>query len=108
MGAAERYARISPKLAHLPGSALSTRMHAWILRHSRGRVAGTLFGSPLLVLKTVGRRSGQVRESPLIYLEDDGRYVVVAANAASERPPAWWLNLEASASCEALVAGRWQ
>src|SRR5665213_7934 len=105
---AELYARISPKLAHRPGSTLPTRAHAWILSRSRGRIGRTLFGSPLLVLRTVGRKSGQARESPLMFLEHGDGYVVVAANAASTRPPAWWLNLQADADCEALIGGGWR
>jgi deazaflavin-dependent oxidoreductase (nitroreductase family) len=103
---AELYARISPKLAHRPGSTLTTRVHAWVLRHSGGRIGKTLFGSPLLVLRTVGRKSGQLRESPMLFVEHADGYVVVASNAASPRPPAWWLNLQARPECEAFVAGR--
>jgi F420H(2)-dependent quinone reductase len=103
---AEIYARISPKLAHRPGSALPTRVHAWILRRSGGRIGKTLFGSPLLVLRTVGRKSGRVRESPVLFVGHADGYAVVASNAASPRPPAWWLNLQAKPDCEAFVAGR--
>jgi deazaflavin-dependent oxidoreductase (nitroreductase family) len=106
--AAEVYARISPKLAHRPGSTLSTRAHAWILTRSHGRLGRTLFGSPLLVLRTVGRKSGHVRESPLLFVEHGQGYAVVAANAASSRPPAWWLNLQAHADCDAFVGRRWR
>jgi deazaflavin-dependent oxidoreductase (nitroreductase family) len=106
--AASLYARISPKLAHRPGSSLSTRVHAWVLTRSGGRIGKTLFGSPLLVLRTRGRKSGQDRESPMLFVDHDGGYAVVASNAASERPPAWWLNLQAQSDCEAFVRRRWR
>jgi deazaflavin-dependent oxidoreductase (nitroreductase family) len=105
---AELYARISPRLAHGPGSALSTRAHAWILIRSRGRIGKTLFGSPLLVLRSTGRKSGQLRESPMLFVDHGETYAVVASNAASRRPPAWWLNLQAQPDCEAFVGGRWR
>jgi deazaflavin-dependent oxidoreductase (nitroreductase family) len=105
---ARLYARVSPVLAGRPGSSLLTRAHAGILRRSGGRVGRNLFGSPLLVLRTVGRRSGSVRESPAIYVRHGDGYVVVASNGASTRPPAWFLNLEATPDCEALVGGRWR
>jgi F420H(2)-dependent quinone reductase len=108
MKPAELYARISPKLAHRAGSALPTRAHAWILSRSRGRIGKTLFGSPLLVLRTVGRKSGHVRESPMLFVDHGDGYAVVASNAASQRPPAWWLNLQAQSDCEAFVAQRWR
>lgn len=57
------------------------------------------------MLRTVGRRSGKVRDSPMFYLRYRDGYAVVASNAASERPPAWWLNLQASPDVQALVKG---
>jgi F420H(2)-dependent quinone reductase len=108
MNPAELYGRISPKLAHRPGSAFPTRTHAWVLSRSGGRVGRTLFGSPLLVLRTTGRRSGRVRESPVLFVDKGDGYAVVASNAASQRPPAWWLNLQAQADCEAFVRRRWR
>ncbi len=106
--AAEIYARVSPKLAHRPGSVMPTRVHAWLLSRSRGRIGKTLFGTPLLVLRTVGRKSGRVRESPLLFVEHGEGFAIVAANAASHRPPAWWLNLQAHVDCEAFVSRRWR
>lgn len=53
-------------------------------------------GMPLLVLESVGRRSGRLRRTPLLYLEDDGRYVVVASNGGASWEPAWLLNLRAN------------
>jgi F420H(2)-dependent quinone reductase len=106
---ARTYTRISPKLAHRPGSGVAARAHAWLIRRTNGRI-GTRFvgGSRLLVLRTVGRKSGQLRESPIVYIEDGGNAVVCASNAASERPPAWWLNLQARPEAEALIAGSWR
>lgn len=99
------YARVSPRLAHRPGSSLPTRAHAWLMRRTRGRVGGRFLGVPVLVLRTVGRRSGQPRESPMFYLRHGDGFAVVASNAASRRPPAWWLNLQANPDGEALVDG---
>jgi deazaflavin-dependent oxidoreductase (nitroreductase family) len=54
------------------------------------------FGNPVLVIETVGRRSGQRRATPITYLPFDGKWVVMPINGGSDRVPAWWLNLEAS------------
>jgi F420H(2)-dependent quinone reductase len=108
MKPAELYARVSPKLANGPGTAFSTRAHAWILSRSGGRVGKTLFGSPPLVLRTIGRKSGHVRESPVLFVGHADGYAVVASNAASQRPPAWWLNLQAQPDCEAFVGRCWR
>lgn len=58
-----------------------------------------------LLLITSGRRSGQPRPVALSYLEDEGRWVVVATNAGEDQHPAWWLNIEANRHAEVLVNG---
>jgi F420H(2)-dependent quinone reductase len=103
--AADIYARISPRLAHRPGSAAATRAHAWIHRATGGRVGSRLLGADVLTLRTTGRRSGQPRDSPVFYLQDGPNYAIVASNAGSPRPPAWWLNLQAEPNAEARVRG---
>ena len=107
MNRAEIYARATAKLAERR-SALPTRLHAWLLTRSRGRVASRMFGTPLLVLRTVGRKSGRVRQTPVLYLEHDSGFAVVASNSGSRRPPSWWLNLQHQSECEAFISGRWQ
>ena len=73
-----------------------TTAHAALVRRTRGSVAARWFGMPVLLLETVGRRSGRPRSTALVYVPDGEDLVVVAANAGAERPPAWWLNLEAA------------
>ena len=46
-----------------------------------------------LLLTTTGRRSGRPRTTPLIYGEDDGRYVVVASKGGADDHPDWYHNL---------------
>lgn len=60
---------------------------------------------PLLVLETVGRRSGRSRRTPLLYLEDDGRYVVVASNGGANWEPAWLLNLRSEPTPRVRIGG---
>ncbi|GGO86534.1 nitroreductase family deazaflavin-dependent oxidoreductase [Wenjunlia tyrosinilytica] len=50
-------------------------------------------GNTILLLTTIGRRSGKPRRTALIYREDGGRYVVVASKGGADAPPAWYLNL---------------
>lgn len=50
-------------------------------------------GAPILILTTTGRRSGEPRLKPLIFGEDDGRYVVVASKGGAKGHPNWYLNL---------------
>lgn len=56
-----------------------------------GTVGGRFAGLPLLLLTTVGARSGQRRTVPLTYVADGGRYVVAAGAAGAD--PAWYHDL---------------
>jgi deazaflavin-dependent oxidoreductase (nitroreductase family) len=58
-----------------------------------------------LRLHTVGRRSGAPRTSFVYYVEDGESLVIVASNAGDDRPPAWWLNLEARPEAEVDLRG---
>lgn len=58
-----------------------------------------------MVLETVGRRSGEKRSTPVLYLRDGDALVVLAANAGANRTPAWWLNLR-DAGAGDVVIGR--
>jgi deazaflavin-dependent oxidoreductase (nitroreductase family) len=82
------------------------RIHAGTLRRTRGRIGAKWLGAPVLVLATIGRKSGKVRQTPLLYVADDDRIVLLAANAGNDRTPAWWLNLRAAETVEILIGGR--
>jgi deazaflavin-dependent oxidoreductase (nitroreductase family) len=64
-------------------------------RANHGRVGGTFAGAPLLLLHTVGARSGHRRINPVMYLADGDRYLVFASKAGSDRDPDWYWNLRA-------------
>jgi deazaflavin-dependent oxidoreductase (nitroreductase family) len=83
-------------------------LHATVVRRTGGRIGGRFIGAPVLVLVTIGRRSGRVRQTPLFYATDGDRLVLLAANAGNDRPPAWWLNLRAAETVEVLIRGRRQ
>jgi deazaflavin-dependent oxidoreductase (nitroreductase family) len=91
---------------HRRASALWGRIHSGTLVATRGRVGGRWLGAPVLVLETVGRKSGKTRRIPLLYERDGESYVLLAANAGNDRPPAWWLNLQARPTAVVLVRGR--
>ncbi|HWX44670.1 MAG TPA: nitroreductase/quinone reductase family protein [Solirubrobacteraceae bacterium] len=100
------FARISPHLAHRPGSARATQAHAWLMRRTGGRIGGSALGTEFLVLRTVGRRTGRERDAPLLFVRHGEAFVIVASNAASKRVPAWWFNLQEQPDAEALAGGR--
>ena len=63
---------------------------------NRGQVGGNFAGAPLLLLHTVGARSGQPRLNPMMYLADSERYLVFASKAGSDRNPDRYWNLRAN------------
>ncbi|MER5350466.1 nitroreductase/quinone reductase family protein [Kitasatospora sp. NPDC002551] len=62
-------------------------------RAAEGVVGGDFAGRTLLLLTTRGRRSGESRTTPLVYLEDGGRVIVFALNGGAPTDPAWFRNL---------------
>ena len=71
------------------------RTHLALYRASRGRVLGSVAGMPVLLLTTTGRRSGRTRTTPLTFFRDGDEVVLIGSFGGSDRPPAWWLNLQA-------------
>ncbi|AHC25388.1 MULTISPECIES: nitroreductase family deazaflavin-dependent oxidoreductase [Mycobacteriaceae] len=67
-------------------------------RANAGKVGGPFEGSTLVLLHTVGAKSGQPRLSPLAYLEIDGKALVVGSYAGAPKDPAWVHNLRANPS----------
>ncbi len=64
------------------------------LRAHRGKASGGPFkGGQLLILTTKGAKSGEPREHPLAYSEDNGLHVVVASKGGAPTNPAWYHNL---------------
>jgi deazaflavin-dependent oxidoreductase (nitroreductase family) len=87
-------------------AVLWSRLHARVYSATGGRLMRGWFGAPVIVLETVGRRSGLRRTVPVIGLRDGPDLVVLAAAAGSDRTPAWWLNLSAAGEATAVVRGR--
>ena len=60
-----------------------------------GREGGTMMGLPVVILTTQGAVSGKLRKTPLMRVEHDGRYVVVASKGGAPDHPAWYRNIVA-------------
>lgn len=69
------------------------RTAVWLYRRTGGKLGGKMFGAPVLLLTTTGRKSGRSWTVPLMYQTDGDRWVIIASNGGSARHPAWWLNL---------------
>jgi deazaflavin-dependent oxidoreductase (nitroreductase family) len=64
-------------------------------RANRGKSGGPMEGRPLLLLTTTGAKSGQLRTTPMMYIPDGGRLLVIASNAGAPVHPDWYRNLVA-------------
>lgn len=82
------------------------RLHVAVYRLTRGRIGGRWGRAPILLLTTTGRRSGEPRTTPLLFIEDGGAYVVVATNDGAPQHPQWYLNLRADPLAEAQVLSK--
>jgi len=67
-------------------------------RAHEGRVGGNFEGAPILLLHTIGARSGAERVNPMMYLEEGGRIYVFASKSGADTNPDWYLNLVAHAA----------
>jgi deazaflavin-dependent oxidoreductase (nitroreductase family) len=66
-------------------------------RANGGKVGGPFAGAPLLLLHTVGARSGKERINPMMYRDlGEGRFAVFATRAGDPAHPDWYLNLDAN------------
>ena len=89
-----REALLSPSNRRL--LAAITGIHRFVYLSSGGLVGSRIFWIRILLLIQVGRKTGRIRRTPLLYVEDGDRWIVVASNGGHNRHPAWWYNLQIS------------
>ena len=65
-------------------------------RANEGKVGGYFEGKNVLLLTTIGAKSGEARLSPLVYTRDGDRYVIAASMGGAPKNPAWYHNLVAN------------
>ena len=65
-----------------------------------------MVGSPVLLLTTIGRKSGKERTLPLLYLTDGNTIVLVASNGGVAKHPLWWSNLQAHPQAKVQIRSR--
>jgi deazaflavin-dependent oxidoreductase (nitroreductase family) len=76
------------------------KLNVPIYRMTRGRLMGKVGRAPVLLLTSTGRRTGQPRTAPVLYLADGDRVVVIGSNAGNVHAPAWSHNLKANPDAE--------
>lgn len=77
-----------------PSTSDWARQQTELFETSGGLEGNTLRGMPIIVMTSVGARSGQLRKTPLMHVEHDGEYAVVASLGGAPRNPLWYYNLK--------------
>jgi deazaflavin-dependent oxidoreductase (nitroreductase family) len=83
---------------------LMSRLNTWAYRATGGRVGGKFrSGAPVMLLTTIGRKSGRRLTIPLLYLRDEGRIVTVASKGGMDHHPLWYRNLVANPAVDVQI-----
>jgi F420H(2)-dependent quinone reductase len=83
-----------------PSPDKRSREQVELYERSGGAEGNTLRGKPVIILTTKGAKSGLVRKTPLMRVEHDGRYAVVASQGGAPKHPVWYYNLVADPHVE--------
>jgi deazaflavin-dependent oxidoreductase (nitroreductase family) len=72
---------------------LFTAGHVALFRATKGRLGSSMMGQRVLLLTTVGNKTGKERTIPLMLFDEDGRHFIIASAGGSPEHPAWFKNL---------------
>jgi len=78
---------------YAPSTSGHARRQAEAFEASAGQEANTLRGRPIIVLTSVGAKTGKLRKTALMRVEHDGEYAVVASRGGHDDHPVWYWNL---------------
>ena len=79
---------------HEPGTSARSREQTELYEATNGEKGGDLRGRPVIVLTSVGAKTGKLRKTALMRVEHEGRYAVVASLGGAPKNPAWYYNLK--------------
>ena len=77
-----------------PGTSAWSRKQGELYESTNGREGGQLRGRPIIVLTTVGAKTGKLRKTPLMRVEHDGVYAIVASLGGAPKNPVWYYNVK--------------
>ena len=81
-------------------------VNAQLIRLSRGRLGSQLGTQTILILNTVGRRSGREHSLPIAYFEHAGDVLIVASNWGKDKNADWYLNLKKNPHAKLEIKGK--
>jgi deazaflavin-dependent oxidoreductase (nitroreductase family) len=77
-----------------PSPSSWSRKQTELFEATNGEEGGDLRGRPIIVLTSVGAKTGRIRKTPLMRVEHDGVYAVVASQGGAPKHPVWYHNLK--------------
>jgi len=80
-----------------------SRANTWIYKVTGGRLGGTVQKAPVALLTTTGRKTGQPRVAPLLYIRDGDKVIMPASRGGSDKHPMWYLNLKANPKVQVQI-----
>jgi deazaflavin-dependent oxidoreductase (nitroreductase family) len=83
-----------------PSTSDWARDNAELYIASGGKEGTELKGKPVILLTTIGAKTGKVRKTPLMRVEHDGEYAVVASLGGAPKHPVWYFNIKANPRVE--------
>ena len=85
---------------YAPSTSDWAREQAEKIEQSGGTEGTDMQGMPVVVLTTIGNKSGKLRKTPLMRVEHDGHYAVVASLGGAPKHPVWYFNIAANPRVE--------
>ncbi|QCB51446.1 nitroreductase family deazaflavin-dependent oxidoreductase [Rhodococcus sp. PAMC28707] len=83
-----------------PSTSDWARKQAELLEESGGTQGASMNGMPVVLLTTKGNKTGKLRKTPLMRVEHDGEYAVVASLGGAPKHPVWYYNVVADPNVE--------
>jgi F420H(2)-dependent quinone reductase len=79
------------------------RAHIWVYRRTNGRLGARLLWFPAALLTTTGRKSGESRTTPTLYLRDGDRVILPASFGGRAENPTWYLKLKKNPAVQVQI-----
>ncbi|MGH3758265.1 nitroreductase family deazaflavin-dependent oxidoreductase [Actinophytocola sp.] len=83
-----------------PSTAEWVRTQVEEFESSNGARGNTMRGMPVVILTTAGAKTGKIRKIPLMRVESEGRYAIVASLGGAPKNPVWYYNVQANPHVE--------
>ena len=85
---------------------LFIKLHTFLYKLTGGNFGGKMGQNQILLLTTKGRRSGQEFTTPLVYMDHEDGYLIIASNGGNSNHPQWYLNLKSESRVTLQIKDR--